>query len=195
MRRLQALTQRKPGNAQAWLLLATLHRAQGRYGPSAQACAVLASLRVQPFAEACAAENAALRDQIDAARSRLQALIVRAAEPVRLLTSLAELEQRAGPTVASDPAWREAMHAAPDTSTAVACADFLLEQRRPQEAWDLLRPAAASEGVRLRQAIAAKRLGRSEAAALRRDIVARQDRKSTRLNSSHERLSRMPSSA
>ena len=81
MRRLQALTQREPGNAQAWLLLATLHRAQGRYGPSDQACAVLASLRVQPFAEACAAENAALRDQIDAARSRLQALIVRAAEP------------------------------------------------------------------------------------------------------------------
>ena len=81
MRRLQALTQRKPGNAQAWLLLATLHRVQGPYGPSDQACAVLASLRVQPFAEACAAENAALRDQIDAARSRLQALIVRAAEP------------------------------------------------------------------------------------------------------------------
>ena len=98
-RRLQALTQRDPGNAQAWLLLTTLHRVQGRYGPSDQACAVLARLRVQPYAEACAAENAALRGQFDAARSRLQALIVRAAEPSTrnwLLTSLAELEQRAG---------------------------------------------------------------------------------------------------
>ena len=175
-RRLQALTQREPGNAQAWLLLATLHRVQGRYGPSDQACAVLARLRVQPYAEACAAENAALRGQFDAARSRLQALIVRAAEPSTrnwLLTSLAELEQRAGQTLASDGAWREAMQASPDTYTAVAYADFLLDQQRPQEAWDLLRPAAASEGVLLRQAIAAKRLGRSEAAALLRDIVAR----------------------
>ena len=175
-RRLQALTQREPGNAQAWLLLATLHRVQGRYGPSDQACAVLASLRVQPYAEACAAENAALRGQFDAARSRLQALIVRAAEPSTrnwLLTSLAELEQRAGQIAASDAAWREAMQASPDTYTAVAYADFLLDQQRTQEAWDLLRPAAASEGVLLRQAIAAKRLGRSEAAALRRDIVAR----------------------
>ena len=33
-RRLQALTQRDPGNAQAWLLLTTLHRVQGRYGSS-----------------------------------------------------------------------------------------------------------------------------------------------------------------
>jgi len=46
-RRLQALTQREPANAQAWLLLATLHRVQGRYGPSDQACAALAQLRAQ----------------------------------------------------------------------------------------------------------------------------------------------------
>ena len=175
-RRLQALTQREPGNAQAWLLLATLHRVQGRYDPSDQACAVLAQLRVQPYAEACAAENAALRGQFDAARSRLQALIVRAAEPSTrnwLLTSLAELEQRAGQTAASDAAWRQAMQAELDTYTAVGYADFLLDQQRPQEAWDLLRPAAASEGVLLRRAIAAKRLGRPEAATLRRDIVER----------------------
>ncbi len=175
-RRLQALTQREPGNAQAWLLLATLHRVQGRYGLSDEACAALARLRVQPYAEACAAENAALRGQFDAARSRLQALTVRVAEPSTrnwLLTSLAELEQRAGQIPASDAAWREAMQASPNTYTAVAYADFLLDQQRPQDAWDLLRPAAASEGVLLRQAIAAKRLGRSEAAALRRDIVAR----------------------
>ena len=173
---LQALTPRDPGNAQASLLLATLHRAQCRYGPSDQACAVLASLPVQPCAEACAAESAALRGQFDAARSHLQALIGRAAKPSTrncLLTSPAELEQRAGQTQASDAAWREAMQASPDSYTAVASADLMLNQQRPQQAWDLLRQAAASEGVLLRQAIAAKRLGQPEAAALRRDIVAR----------------------
>ena len=175
-RRLQTLTQREPGNAQAWLLLATLHRVQGQYEPSDQACAVLARLQVQPYAEACAAENAALRGQFDSARSRFQALVGHAAEPSTrnwLLTSLAELEQRAGQAAVSDTAWREALQASPDTYTAVGYADFLLDQKRPQEAWDLLRPAGASEGVVLRRAIAAQRLGRPEAAALRREIVER----------------------
>lgn len=175
-RRLQALTQREPAKAQVWLLLATLHRVQGRYGPSDQACAVLAQLRVQPYAEACAAENAALRGQCYAARGRLQALIGRATQPSTrnwLLTSLTELEQHAGQTAASDTAWRQAMQAGFETYTAVGYADFLLDQQRPQEAWDLLRPATASEGVVLRRAIAAKRLGLPEAAALHREIVER----------------------
>lgn len=65
------------------------------------------------------------------------------------------------------------MQAEFDTYTAGGYADFLLDQQRPQEAWDLLRPAAASEVVVLRRAIAAKRLGLSEATALRREIVER----------------------
>ena len=65
------------------------------------------------------------------------------------------------------------MQAEFDTHTAVGYTDFLLDQQRPQEAWDLLRPTTASEGVVLRRAIAAKRLGLPEAPALRREIIER----------------------
>lgn len=171
--RLQTLVQREPANPQAWLLLATLHRVQGHYAPSDQACAALQQLRVQPYAEACAAENAALRGDNDAARARLQALIGRATVPSTrgwLLTTLAELEQRAGQAAASDAAWQQSLQAAPDTYAAVGYADFLLDQQRPQEAWALLNALPRSEGVLLRLAIAARRLNRPEASPLRQEI-------------------------
>ena len=175
-RRLQALVQREPGSAQAWLLLATLHRVQGRYAASDQACATLRQLRVQPYADACIAENAALRGEYPAARSQLQALIQRANDASTqawLATSLAELEQRAGRAAESDAAWRQSLQAAPDTYTAIGYADFLLDQQRPQEAWDRLSPLPRSEGVLLRLAIAARRLQRPEAAALSRELRER----------------------
>lgn len=175
-RRLQALVQREPGSAQAWLLLATLHRVQGRYAASDQACATLRQLQVQPYADACIAENAALRGEYPAARSQLQTLIQRANDASTqawLATSLAELEQRAGRAAESDAAWRQSLQAAPDTYTAIGYADFLLDQQRPQEAWDRLSPLPRSEGVLLRLAIAARRLQRPEAAALSRELRER----------------------
>lgn len=173
--RLQRLAQREPANPQAWLLLATMHRVQGRYAQSDQACAALQQLRVQPYAEACAAENQALRGETDAARSRLQALLSKTTVPATrgwLLTTLAELEQRAGQAAASDAAWQQSLQAATDAYATVGYADFLLDQHRPQEAWDVLRPAPDSEGVMLRRAIAATRLKLPEAAGLRRAILA-----------------------
>ena len=175
-RRLQALVQRDPGSAQAWLLLATLHRVQGRYADSDQACSALRQLRVQPYADACSAENAALRGEYSAARAQFQALIERAKDASTrawLATSLAELEQRAGQVAASDAAWRQSLQAETDTYTAIGYADFLLDQQRPQEAWHRLLPLPRSEGVLLRLAIAARRLQRPEASALSRELRER----------------------
>jgi len=175
--RLQALVQREPGQAQAWLMLATLHRVQGRYADSDQACQALQSLRVQPFGDACAAENLALRGEAGRARASLQTLLAGAGDPAArawLLTTLAELEQRAGQVEASDAAWRRALQAEADGYTRLAYADFLLDQGRDQAAWDLLQAAPRRDGERLRLAIAARRLGRPEAEPLRRELLARQ---------------------
>lgn len=189
--RLQALVQRDPGQPQAWLLLATLHRVQGRYAQSDQACAALRQLRVQPYAEACQAENQALRGDNAAARQRLQALLAAGGPPATrawLWTTLAELEQRAGRNAEADAAWQQALQAGPDLYAQVAYADFLLDQQRPQPAWDLLQPAAASEGVLLRQAIAARRLGRPEAGTLQRELQARHAQADLRpADSGHQR--------
>ena len=174
--RLQGLVQREPGLAQAWLLLATLHRVQGRYDLSDQACESLRQLRVQPYADACLAENGALRGDLASARPMLQRLLQAQAAPATrawLGATLAELEERAGQPDAADAAWRQSLREAPDTYTAVAYADFLLDRQRPQPAWDLLAPLPRSEPVLLRQAIAAARLGRPEAAALRTELHER----------------------
>lgn len=176
MVRLQALVSREPGRAQAWLMLATLHRVQGRYAESDAACGAVAKLRVQPYGDACIAENQALRGEFDAARRQLQALIAQAADAgtrAWLWTTLAELEQRARRASASDQAWRLSLAAHRDGYAAIGYADFLLDQKRPREAWALLQPEQRSDAVLLRLAIAARRAGLPEAAALDAELRER----------------------
>ncbi|WP_395700069.1 tetratricopeptide repeat protein [Aquabacterium sp.] len=171
--RLQALVQRDPRQAQAWLMLATLHRVQGRYAESDAGCRALLGLRAQPYAQACVAENQALRGETDAARQQLQALIAAAGDGATrgwLLTTLAELEQRAGRTAASDLAWRQALQADADNYTAIGYADFLLDNQRPREAWGVLQREVRSDAVLLRLAIAAQRAKLPEATALQAEL-------------------------
>lgn len=176
LQRLQALLQRDPRQAQAWLMVATLHRVQGRYADSDAACRALQGLRVHPYAEACLAENLALRGGHDSARRSFQTLIASVADPGRrawLLTSLAELEQRAGRNAASDRAWRQSLQAERDSYAAIAYADFLLDNGRAAEAWTVLQPEARSDAALLRQATAARRSQRPEAAALEAELRER----------------------
>ena len=174
--RLQALVAREPGQAQAWIMLATLQRVQGRYAESDAACRALVQLRVQPYGDACTAENLALKGEFDTARRQLQALIGRVSQPgtrAWLWTTLAELEQRAGRAAASDQAWKQSLAAARDSYTATAYADFLLDQQRPREAWALLQPEVRGDAVLLRLAIAARRAGLPEAPALEAELRER----------------------
>ncbi len=174
--RLQALVQREPRQAQAWLMLATLHRVQGRYAESDAGCRALLGLRAEPYAQACSAENQALRGETDAARRTLHELIAAPANgPTRawLLTTLAELEQRAGRAGASEQAWRRALQAGADHYTALGYADFLLEHARPREAWALLARAQRGDAALLRLAMAAQRAGLADAPALQAELRER----------------------
>jgi tetratricopeptide (TPR) repeat protein len=174
--RLNALVQRDPRQAQAWLMLATLHRVQGRYADSDAACRALVQLRAQPYGEACVAENQALKGELGPARRSLQSLISGAADPgtrAWLWTTLAELEQRAGRVASSDQAWKRSLAAQRDSYAAIAYADFLLDQQRPREAWLLLQPEQRSDAALLRLAIAARRAGLPEAAALETELRER----------------------
>ena len=174
--RLQALVARDPAQAQAWLMLATLHRVQGRYAESDVACRAIMQLRAQPYGEACVAENLALRGQFDAARRQLQGLIAHAPDPgtrAWLWTTLAELEQRAGRAAASDQAWKKSLDTERDSYAAIAYADFLLDQQRPREAWVVLQPEQRSDAALLRLAIAARRAVLPDAAALDAELRER----------------------
>jgi len=161
----------RPGEPrpQAWLLLATVRRVQGRYAESDAACRQVARAGASLHANACAAENLALRGDAARARSTFAALLadrrLPAATQAWLTTSVAELEQRAGNASAAGAAYQAALRLAPDAYTTLAYADFLIEQKRPAQALTLLKGQARSDAVLLRLAIAGMQAGAASAAA------------------------------
>ena len=157
--------------SQAWLTLATVRRVQGRYADSDMACKQVATSGAALHADACLAENAGLRGEIERARSAFTRLLASARHPAStqawLTTSLAELEQRAGRADAADTAFRAALQLDSDSYTALAYADFLIDQERPLEALDLLKHQARSDAVVLRLAIAQTQAKRPSPSARR----------------------------
>lgn len=173
-----------PKRPQAWLTLATVRRVQGRYAESDAACRQVAGAGSALHANACLAENAALRGDVDRARSAFTALLADRAHPPAtqawLSTSLAELEERAGRTGPAEAAFRASLNYAPDVYTALAYADFLIEQRRPAQALAVLKGQARSDAVLLRLAIAGSQARTPTAAAdvaeMRERITAANER-------------------
>ena len=167
---LQRLVARPSGArvAQAWLTLATVRRVQGRYADSDAACSKLPDAASALYASACAAENAALRGEFDAARASLARLLATPGLPAStkawLLVTRAEMEQRAGRVEAADAAFRTSLELQSDSYTRLAYADFLIEQRRPSEALKWLAGEVRSDPVLLRLAIAGKLAKSADAA-------------------------------
>lgn len=178
-KKLEALTARRPQDAQAWLTLATIRRVQGRYEPSDRACAALAGLGsgATLYARACRAENDSLRGKVDEARSALAQLLAapRLPDGTRnwLLTTLAEAEERAGRAAEAEAAFRAALKAAADAYTTMAFSDFLLDRGRPAEALALLKSQPRTDAVLLRLAIAGTRAKSADAAADVREVRER----------------------
>ncbi|HEY2976504.1 MAG TPA: hypothetical protein VGJ35_00930 [Burkholderiaceae bacterium] len=175
-RRVQSLLQRDAGSPQGWLMLATLQRVQGRYAASDQACRMLARLGAALHANACLAENAALRGEAEGARRMLQQLLAAngdAATRAWLSTTLAELELRAGRPAAAEAAFRASLAAQPDAYAAIALADLLIAQHRPQAVGPLLASLPRSDSVLLRLAVAARDARSTQADALLHELRER----------------------
>jgi Tfp pilus assembly protein PilF len=168
-----------PRHAQAWITLATIHRVQGRYADSDQACAQVGASGAALYGEACLAENQSLRGQQVPARQRFKQLLASpsaqgpAGSGLRqwLWTSMAELEERAGQSAAAEAAWKQALAEGANGYVRMAWADFLLQQQRPREVLRLLAggsavPAEAeADAPLLRLAIAASQAGDARADA------------------------------
>ncbi|MEQ1683532.1 MAG: hypothetical protein ABL916_07790 [Burkholderiaceae bacterium] len=170
-RSLQQLLERPAAQPrpQAWLTLATVRRVQGRYADSDAACQQVGQAGASLHANACIAENLALRGEVDRARAVFTGLLATPSLPAAtrawLTTSLAELEQRTGRASAADAAFRAALKLESDAYATLAYADFLIEQKRPREALALLKDQARSDAVVLRLAIAGTQAKAASAAA------------------------------
>ncbi|MBC7732085.1 MAG: hypothetical protein H7306_09330 [Bacteriovorax sp.] len=191
VRSLQALLARPSPQPrpQAWLTLATVKRVQGRYADSDVACKQVAASGAGLHADACLAENAALRGDFDGARATFTRLLAGARQPPStqawLTTSLAELEQRAGRAAAADTAFRAALKLEPDPYATLSYGDFLIEQKRPVEALALLKNQTRSDAVLLRLAIAGAQAktptASADAAEMRERIALANERPDAKL--------------
>jgi Tfp pilus assembly protein PilF len=110
-----------------------------------------------------------LRGDIDRARAALNGLLSSGRNPAAtqawLMTSLAELEQRAGNASAAEAAFRMALKLDANPYTTLAYADLLIEQGHPAQALALLRDQTRSDAVLLRLAIAGTQAGAASAVA------------------------------
>lgn len=176
-RLLELLLARDDRQPQAWLTLATVRRVQGRYGDSDRACARLVALGAAVHGPACQAENEGLRGEVDTARQRFQRLLAdpRLDAETRnwLLTSVGEMEERAGRKAAAEAAYKSALAAHGDDYTLVAYADFLIAQGRDRDALALLREHPRIDVILLRLAIAGTRSKAPDAAADAREMRER----------------------
>jgi hypothetical protein len=187
--KLERLAERAPRNAQAWLTLATVRRVQGRYVESDGACRRLAGVAGGPYGAACLAENDGLAGRIDAARSALTRCVATPNLPAEtrnwLLTTLAELEARAGRVASAEAAYRSALALHRDPYTTISYADFLLERGRDLDVIALMRGEPRSDAVLLRLAIAGTRArtaeGSGDASEMRERIVLANERPDVRV--------------
>lgn len=162
---LKSALARQPGNAQAWITLATILRVRGRYAESDAACRALGRAGPAFYGLACLAENAGLRGDHASARDTLRSLLAdpnlqgaqQAGTRQWLLTTLAEVEELAGRPSAAEALYKQALQAERSGYLLLAYSDFLLRQKRPAEVPALLAKEPRSDAVLLRLAIAARR--------------------------------------
>ena len=175
---LRRAVQQQPSHPQAWLTPATVQRVGGNYAASDGSCEGVLRSGQRLHGLACLAENQSLRGDQDAARKQFQQLLQspRLAPGTQqwLLTSLAELEARAGRPDAARAAWLQAMALGASGYTLDAYVDFLLDQGEPKTVIGLLeKPGSPSDAALLRLAIAAKQTADPRAAGWRTEMAAR----------------------
>ncbi|NVD97776.1 tetratricopeptide repeat protein [Massilia sp. BJB1822] len=192
---LVALTARNPGDAQAWLSLATVRVTQGQYAEAKAACARL-SLLASPLAgAACIANAGSLSGNLAQSERLLRAVLERYPDEAAGLrawaqTLLAEMAARRGDAAAAEQSYRSALALDPrDSYLLGAYADFLLDRNRADEVIGLLRVHGRTDALLLRYALALRQSGRDAAAlaAASNELQARFQAAAMRGDTVHQR--------
>lgn len=164
-----------PAGPQAWLLLASVRRTQGRLADSDAACAGLARSGAALHAAACTQENAGLRAPKQGLQ-RWTALLASpkldAATQAWLLVSQADQQLRAAQAPAAEQSLRQALRLQDDAYARIQLAD-LLAPKRAAEALALLQPLPRSDAVAVRLALLGERLRHPQATAWVQDVESR----------------------
>ncbi len=160
---LDAVLNRQPTNAQAWLTKASILQVQGRYDEARRACQPLFRLTGRHVAITCLSDIGGLTGQATTSRKMLTASLDRpgisARERLWSLTILAEMAARTGDAQAAEKYFVDARSlGVKDQYLLGAYADFLLDQGRASEVVPLLGRETRADGLLLRLALAEQAL-------------------------------------
>lgn len=176
---LQSLLQRDPGNAQAWLTLATVAMVQGDYTLANHACVQLAENGGNFLGTLCAAQLRALDGHARQAYALLSLIEQSGREvPVDFKSYveslMAETAARLGDAKGADAHYQTALQLTPGDNFLLAdYGDFLLDQNRPREVIALVKDYRESDTSFLRQVLAEATLGDKSANADIAELAAR----------------------
>lgn len=158
-----------PRNAQAWLTRAVILQVQGDYTKALGNCLSLARFAETLVTAVCVDGVSGLSGRAAASHDDLQQVLAHAppgeSGEIRLwaLTVLAETATRLGDFGAAERHFKEALALGiRDVYLLGAYADFLLDQRRPQEVRSLLEKEVRIDPLLLRLALAEQSLGAAE---------------------------------
>lgn len=165
-----------PGHSQAWLILASLDKLQGRYPSARTACDKLLGGPAEIYGLACRSELLSHTGQFAQARSGYTQLLpgrISSGQRAWLLSLLAENEERAGDFTAALLAYRASLALDRDPYTATVAADLYLRRSEPQSALDVLNTLPDSDAVVLRRAHAHLLLRDAQANSLIENLAQR----------------------
>lgn len=168
---LKLVLARDPDNAQAWLTLGTVAQVQGDMRAARRACASLLDSSDPLLPGGCLASLDAVDGHAAQAYHLLSLLWPQArAEPVAVQSwlqgILADAAKYHGDDAAADRHFRMALQLTPGDNFLLAdYADFLLDEKRPREALQLVKDYSQSDTSFLRQVYAEAALGDPRAAA------------------------------
>jgi hypothetical protein len=178
---LEQVVAREPGNAQAWLTLATVAQVTGDIATARTSCSKLTTLIAPPVHAACVAAidgNSGRAKDAAASIARSLQLSPGINRDVRawIVTLQAELAERSGQNLNAEKFYRQALALDKrDAYTVAAYADFLLDQNRAPEVLRLIPAGTDTDILLLRRVIAATSLKRVDASAMVDKLTARYD--------------------
>jgi len=190
---LEEVVAREPGNAQAWLTLATIAQVTGDIATARASCSKLTMLIAPPVQVACVAAidgNSGRAKEAAAALARSLQLFPGINRDVRawIATLQAELAERAGQNLAAENFYRRALALDKrDAYTIAAYADYLLDQNRAREVLRLIPAETDADTLLLRWVIAATSLKHADASVMADKLTARYEVARTRGDQLHLR--------
>ena len=181
-RDLDQAVKREPGNAQAWLTMATVQQVTGDLKGAAASCRKVLPLAPPLIGITCMAGIDGAEGRAAEAYDALNAALIasnaagRDSVGVRTwaLTLQAEIAERLNRPVDAERLYRASLALDPtDAYSVAAYSDFLIDAGRANEVLTLIPASTRADVLLLRRAIAAKLAATPEAAALAKDLGER----------------------